>query len=110
MEVSAFAKYIRVSPQKARLVAKLVKGKKIGDALSILAFTQKGATRSIAKTLNSAVTNAQNREGIDIDTLVIKNIFVNEGPTLKRFRARAMGRGTRILKRTRHITVVLDEE
>jgi large subunit ribosomal protein L22 len=110
MEVSAVAKYIRVSPQKARLVAKLVKGKKIGVALNILAFTQKGATRSIAKTLNSAVTNAQNREGIDIDTLVIKNIFVNEGPTLKRFRARAMGRGTRILKRTCHITVVLDEE
>lgn len=109
MEVSALAKYTRVSPQKARLVTNLLKGKKVGNALSILEFTQKASSNAIAKLIKSAVANAQNREGIDIDTLVIKNIYVNEGPTLKRFRARAMGRGTRILKRTCHITVVLDE-
>ncbi len=109
MEVSALAKYTRVSPQKARLVTNLLKGKKVSDALSILEFTRKASSHYIAKLIKSAVANAQNREGIDIDTLFIKKIFVNEGPTLKRFRARAMGRGTRILKRTCHITVVLDE-
>jgi large subunit ribosomal protein L22 len=109
MEVSAIAKYIRVSPQKARLVAELVKGKKVSDALGILTFTPKVSSRYMSKLIHSAVANAEQKKGIDIDTLFVKNIFVNEGPTLKRFRAASMGRASRIRKRTSHITVILDE-
>ncbi len=109
MEVRAIDKYIRVSPQKARLVANLVMGKTVSEALSILEYTPKVAGRHMLKLLNSAVANAGSKEGIDVDTLFVKTVQVDNGPTLKRFRARAMGRGTRILKRTCHITVVLDE-
>jgi len=109
MEVRAVVRYIRVSPQKARLVADLVRGKVVSDALSTLEYTPKAASRYIYKLINSAVANATSREEIDVDTLFVKRICVDQGPTLKRFRARAMGRGTRILKRTCHITVVLDE-
>ncbi len=110
MEVNAVAKYIRVSPQKARLVANLVKGKRIAEALSILDFTPKASSNYLVKLIRSAVANAEQRAGIDIDTLFIKDIFVNEGPMLKRFRPASMGRGVRIRKRTSHITVILDEE
>ena len=109
MEVRAIDRYNRVSPQKARLVAELVRGKAVSEALSILEYTPKVSSRYIFKLINSAIANAGSREGVDVDTLFVKNIYVDEGPTLKRFRARAMGRGTRILKRTCHITVVLDE-
>jgi large subunit ribosomal protein L22 len=109
MEVKAVDKYIRVSPQKARLVANLVKGKAVSEAISILEYTPRAASRYIYKLINSAVANSAGKESIDVDTLFVKTIFVDKGPTLKRFRARAMGRGTRILKRTCHITVVLDE-
>ena len=109
MEVRAVDKYIRVSAQKARLVADLVRGRAVSEALSILEYTPKVASWHVFKLINSAVANAGAREDIDVDTLFVKNIFVDEGPTLKRFRARAMGRGTRILKRSCHITVVLDE-
>ena len=109
MEVRAIDKHIRVSAQKARLVVGLVKGKAVSEALSILEYTPKSVSRDVYKLIHSAVANAGSREDIDVDTLYVKNIFVDEGPTLKRFRARAMGRGTRILKRTCHITVILDE-
>jgi large subunit ribosomal protein L22 len=109
MEVKAVSKYIRISPQKARLVADLVRGKAVSEALSILEYTPKAASHYIFKLIHSAVANAGIKEGIDIDTLFIKKIFVDQGPMLKRFRARAMGRGTRILKKTCHITVILDE-
>ena len=109
MEVKAIAKYIRMSPQKARLVVDLIRGKAVSEALGILEYTPKAACRPVAKLLNSAVACANDKGGIDIDTLFVKRVFVDQGPTLKRFRARAMGRGTRILKRTCHITVVLDE-
>jgi large subunit ribosomal protein L22 len=110
MELKAVGKYISVSPQKARLVADLVRGKAVSESISIMEYTPKVASRYIFKLINSAVANSSNREGIDVDTLFVKKIFVDQGPTLKRFRARAMGRGTRILKRTCHITVVLEEQ
>jgi len=109
MEARAIVKYIRISPQKARLVADLIRGKVVGEALTILGYTPKAASRHIYKLVSSAVANAGRQEGIDVDTLFVKNICVDPGPTLKRFRARSMGRGSRILKRTCHITVVLDE-
>ena len=109
METRAVAKYIRISPQKVRLVADLVRGKKVEDALNILMFTPKGCAPVIAKLLKSAVANAGQKEGVDVDTLVVKRITVDEGPTMKRFRARAMGRGTRILKRMSHISITVEE-
>ena len=109
METVAVAKYIRISPQKVRLVADLIRGKKVEDALNILRFTQKGSAPVIAKLLKSAVANAGQKEGVDVDTLFVKQIAVDEGPTMKRFRARAMGRGTRIFKRMSHITVTVEE-
>jgi large subunit ribosomal protein L22 len=110
MEVRAVGKYLRVSPYKVRLVADLVRGKKVEEALTILKFLPKKGGRLINKTLRSAVANAENTQSIDVDTLFIKTILVDEGPKLKRFRPRAMGRATRILKRTSHITMVLAEK
>ncbi len=109
MEVRAVAKYLRVSPYKVRLVADLVRGKKVEEALTLLKFLPKKGGRLINKTLRSAVANAENMQTIDVDTLIIKTIMVDEGPSLKRWRPRAMGRATRILKRTSHITMVLEE-
>ena len=110
MEVRAVGKYLRVSPYKVRLVADLVRGKKVDEALTILKFLPKKGGRLINKTLRSAVANAENTQTIDVDTLFIKTIMVDEGPRLKRFRPRAMGRATRIIKRTSHITLVLAEK
>ena len=110
MEVRAVGKYLRVSPHKVRLVADLVRGKKVDEALTILKFLPKKSGRLINKTLRSAVANAENTHTIDVDTLFIKSILVDEGPKLKRWRPRAMGRATRILKRTSHITMVLAEK
>jgi len=109
MEAVARARYIRISPQKARLVVDLVRGKPAEEALNILTFTQKSAARILKKLLQSAIANASHKGNIDVDTLYIKTIFVDPGPTWKRFQPRAMGRATRIRKRTSHITVVLDE-
>jgi len=109
METRAVAKYIRISPQKARLVADVVRGKDVDSALTTLRFMPKKAARIIRKVLESAVANAEQTETIDVDTLYVKEIQINGGPMLKRFRPRAMGRATRILKRTSHITVVVDE-
>ena len=110
METVARAKYIRISPQKVRLVADLIRGKKVDDALNLLMFTPKSSAPVIAKVLKSAVANAGQREGVDVDTLLVKSVTVDEGPTMKRFRARAMGRGTRILKRMSHITITVEED
>ena len=109
METVARAKYIRISAQKVRLVADLIRGKKVDDALNLLMFTPKSSAPVIAKVLKSAVANAGQRKGVDVDTLMVKRITVDEGPTMKRFRARAMGRGTRILKRMSHITIIVEE-
>ena len=109
MEARATAKYIRISPRKARLVADLVRGKTVSEALSILEYTAKAASIYIFKLVNAAVASASSRPGIDVDSLYIKRIFVDPGPTMKRFRAGPQGRAFRILKRTCHITVILDE-
>jgi len=109
MEARAVAKYIRISPQKARLVADVVRGKDVETAITTLRFMPKKAARILRKVLQSAVANAEQTETIDVDTLYVKEIQINGGPMLKRFRPRAMGRAGRILKRTSHITVVVDE-
>ncbi len=109
MEAKAVAKYVRMSPQKARLVLDMVRGKKVEEALSILALSQKKPAKLVAKAVRSAVANASQLSKVDVDSLFIKRITVDEGPMLKRWRPRAMGRATRIRKRTSHITVILDE-
>ncbi|MBN2106888.1 MAG: 50S ribosomal protein L22 [Deltaproteobacteria bacterium] len=109
MEVKAVDRYIRVSPRKARLVADLVKGKPVSDALSILEFTPRAISIYLYKLIRSAVANASHKQGVDVDVLFVKNVLVDQGPTLKRFRPGPQGRGFRILKRTCHLTVILDE-
>ena len=109
MEVRAVGKYLRISPAKARLVANLVRNRPVNEALTILRFTPKKGARLIGKVLRSAIANAENTEVMDMDNLFIKAIYVDEGPRLKRWRPLAMGRATRILKRTSHITVILSE-
>jgi len=110
MEAKAAIKQIRISPQKARLIADLVRGKDVESAINTLRFMPKKGARIIRKLLESALANASQNESIDIDTLYVKTIFVDGGAMLKRIRPRAMGRASRILKRTSHITVVLDEQ
>jgi large subunit ribosomal protein L22 len=109
MEIKACDRHVGISAQKVRLLADLVRGMPVNDALSTLEYTPKAGSRYVGKLLSSAVANAGAREGVDVDTLFVKTICVDEGPTMKRFRARSMGRGSRILKRSCHITVVLDE-
>ena len=108
MEVTARARYVRIPPRKARLVADLVRGKRVEQALNTLAFTNKAFAKKLTKMINSAVANAQHGTNMDVDTLWIKRIYVDGGPVLKRHRPRAMGRATMIRKRTSHITVILD--
>ncbi len=115
MEARALAKGVGMSPRKVRLVVDLIRGRNINEAYSILKFSKKAATRPIEKTLRSAVANAQQKADaagafLDVDELIVREAYVNEGPTLKRFIARAMGRATPILKRTSHITVVVDRK
>ena len=109
MEIKAIARYIRVSPRKVRLLINEIKGKKVEEALNILSFAPQKGAPILKKLINSAVANANQYPDIDVDNLFIKNAFADEGPTLKRFRPRAMGRATRIRKRTSHLTVILDE-
>jgi len=109
MEAKAIAKTVRIAPRKARLVADLIRGKKVGEAYAILKNTDKRASEIIEKVLMSAVANADHNLNLDVDTLFVKEAFVNEGTTLKRFRARAKGSASRINKRTSHITVVVAE-
>lgn len=109
MEVAAQLKYARISAQKCRLVADQVRGLPVEQALDVLEFSTKKAAGLVKGVLNSAIANAEHNNGLDIDELKVSSIYVDEGPTLKRFRARAKGRGTRILKRTCHITVKVAE-
>ena len=110
MEIKAIAKYIRVSPRKIRLLMQEVKGKKVEEALNILTFAPQRGAPILRKLINSAVANASQDPDIDVDRLFIKHIFADEGPTLKRFRPRAMGRATRIRKRSSHLTIILDRK
>lgn len=110
MEAKAISKYVRVSPQKARLVVDLIRGKRIDEAMTILTLNTKAISRTITKVLKSAVANAENTKKLDVDRLFVKTAFVDQGPPLKRMRARAMGRANVIRKRTSHITIVLDEQ
>ena len=110
MEAKAVARYIRISPQKARLVADVVRGLEVDKAITTLRFMPKKGARILRKVIESAVANASQSHEIDVDTLYVKTIYIDGGPTLKRIRPRAMGRASRILKRTSHITVVLDEQ
>jgi large subunit ribosomal protein L22 len=109
MEVRAVAKYVRISPTKVRRVATTIKGKPVEDALNLLGYMPQRSAKILAKVIRSAVANADQKPGIDVDSLSVSNITVNQGPSLKRFRPRAMGRTSRILKRTSHVTIVLAE-
>lgn len=109
MEVKAVAKYVRISPRKVRLVMDQVRGKKVEEALNALSYAQQKGAVLLRKVIKSAVANAENNTNMDVDELYIKRVYADEGPTLKRFRPRALGRATRIRKRTSHLTVVLDD-
>jgi len=113
MEAKAIARYIRMSPRKVRLVVDQIRGEPVNKAYATLQFSKKAAAEPVQKTLRSAVANAQYRaedqgEYIDVDDLVVTEAYVNEGPTLRRWRAAAMGRAAPIRKRMSHITIVVD--
>ena len=110
MEVKANLKFVRVAPRKAALMADLVRGKGSEEALNILTFARKAAARIIIKLLKSAIANATQKKNVDVDRLYIKKITVDQGPTMKRYQPRALGRATTIRKRTSHIHIVLDEK
>jgi large subunit ribosomal protein L22 len=109
MEARAVGKYIRISPQKARLVADVVRGMNVDQAITTLRFMPKKGAGILRKVIESAVANATQDDQTDVDNLFVKTIMIDGGPSLKRIRPRAMGRATGIIKRTSHITVVLDE-
>ncbi|MDP2646737.1 MAG: 50S ribosomal protein L22 [Desulfobacterales bacterium] len=109
MEAKAVLKYVRISPLKVRRLTGSVKGKSAEAGIEILKFMPQKAAGIVEKVVRSAVANAGQNSNIDVDSLIIRNILVDQGPVLKRFSARARGRGTRILKRTSHITVILSE-
>ena len=110
MEAKAVAKYIRISPRKAAQVADLVRGKSEGEAYAILKFTPNKGAAIIEQVLKSAVANAEHNYNMDVDKLYVSTIFVDQGPSLKRFKPRAMGRADGIMKRTSHITVMVSEK
>lgn len=109
MEAMAKLRYARLSAQKGRLVADQIRGLPVEQALNILAFSQKKGAAMMKKVLDSAIANAENNLGADIDELKVATVCVDEGPTMKRIRARAKGRAARIFKRTSHITVTVAE-
>jgi len=110
MEVAAILRYARISPQKCRLVADQIRGQSVAEALKILRFSPKKAAAIVSKVLQSAVANAEHNHGADIDELRVSTIQVDGAPFLTRFRARAKGRGNRIIKRNSHITVRVADE
>lgn len=110
MEARAKLRYVRLSPQKTRLVVDMVRGKRIQEALNILRFSPQKAADVVSKLVSSAVANAEQQGVADVDRLFVKAISVDQGPVLKRFLPRAQGRATKIRKPTSHITVVLDEK
>lgn len=105
----AVAKTVRIAPRKARLVVELIKGKTVAEALAILQFTPRAGSPIVAKVLKSAIANAEHNYDLDAQNLVVSEAYVNEGPTLKRFRPRARGSASPINKRTSHITVVVSQ-
>jgi large subunit ribosomal protein L22 len=107
METKSIVRGVRLSADKGRLVADLIRGKKVDQALNILTFTPRKAAGIVKKALESAIANAEHNDGADIDELLVKSIFIEQGATLKRFRARAKGRGNRISKGTCHIYVTV---
>lgn len=110
MEATANARFIRIAPRKVQLVIDLIRGKEVGEAISILRHTPKAASPVVEKILNAAIANAEHNHSLDPAKLVITKAYVNQGPTMKRFRERAMGRASRINKRTSHITLVVSEK
>ena len=110
MEMTAKIRFTRISPYKVRLVADMVRGKPVGIARDLLNLTDKKASGLVKKLIDSAVANAGQNKDIDVDNLYVGRIFVDQGPSWKRFRPLSMGRFNRILKRTSHITVVLEEK
>ncbi len=109
MEVKAMHRYARISAQKVRMIVGAVKGRPVEEAINVLRFMPQKSASLVGKVMRSAVANADENTSLDIDELIVKNVIADQGPSLKRFRARARGRGSRILKRTSHITVVLGE-
>ncbi len=109
MQATAILKFIRLSPQKGRLIADQIRGLPVERALEILQFSTRKAAGPVKKVLESAIANAEHNEGADVDELKVQIVQIDEGPTLKRFQARAKGRGARILKRTSHITVTVSD-
>ncbi|MBP1996423.1 50S ribosomal protein L22 [Paenibacillus eucommiae] len=110
MQAKAAANFVRIAPRKVQLVIDLIRGKAVGDAIAILRHTPKAASPIVEKLLNSAIANAEHNYSLDPNKLVIEQVFVNQGPTMKRFQQRAMGRASAIKKRTSHITVVVSEK
>lgn len=108
-EGRAILRYIRISPRKVRIVLNLIRNKRVEEAIGILRNTQKAASPILLKILNSAIANAVNNNGLDMDDLYIKEAYADQGPTLKRIRPRAQGRANRINKRTSHITIIVKE-
>jgi len=109
MEVKAIARYIQISPRKIGLLMRAIHGKRVDEALNLLTFAPQRGGPILRKLINSAVANAGQSPDIDVDKLFIKNIYADGGPTLRRFSPRAMGRATRIRKRSSHLTVILNE-
>ena len=108
MEARAQARYVRVTPMKARRIVDLIRGRQAAEAQAVLHYAPQAATEPVGKVLDSAIANATNNLGLDPDTLYVSEAYVDEGPTLKRFRPRAQGRAYRIRKRTSHITVIVE--
>jgi large subunit ribosomal protein L22 len=109
MQTTAKLRFVRVSPQKTRLVADLVRGKAVGQALQVLKFSDKRAAGIVRKVLESAIANAEHNSGADVDELKVTAIYVDAGPVMKRIQPRAKGRADRIVKRTSHITVMVGD-
>ncbi|MDD6118942.1 MAG: 50S ribosomal protein L22 [Selenomonas sp.] len=110
MESKAVAKYVRIAPRKVRVVMDLIRGKNVAEAFAILKFTPKAGADVVEKVLRSAVANAENNFDMDVDKLYVKTAFVDQGPTLKRIHPRSRGQAFKILKRTSHVTVIVDEK
>ena len=110
MEAKATLKYARISARKVKIVADLIRGKNVDEALAIVKFTPKASSDIIEKLLKSAIANAENNNGMSVENLYVEECYANKGPTMKRIRPRAQGRAYRIEKRMSHITIVLDEK
>ena len=109
MEARAIAKHIRIAPRKIRIVVDLIRGKNIGEAFAILKFTPKVGAEVVEKVLKSAVANAEENYDMNVDNLYVSEVFVDQGPTLKRIHPRSRGQAFKIIKRTSHVTVVVKE-